>query len=151
MLKIVNGDLFEANVEAVVNPVNTVGIMGAGLALQFKNKFPNNFKSYQAACNSGDVQTGKMFVYNLGVTAHPKLIINFPTKQHWKDPSEMSYIEDGLTDLLKVINYYNIKSIAIPALGSGLGGLKWSEVLAKIEYAFKDLLQIEVLVFPPQI
>jgi len=123
MITITKGDIFDADVEALVNPVNCVGVMGKGLALQFKKKYPENFDCYKVACNIGDVKIGTMFS-----TRPNRIIINFPTKLHWRDKSHIHDIRLGLNDLIKVIDCSNIKSIAIPALGCGLGGLDWEVV-----------------------
>lgn len=123
MIHITKGNIFDADVEALVNPVNCVGVMGKGLALQFKKRYPDNFDCYKAACDIGDIKIGQMLS-----TRPNKVIINFPTKIHWRDKSKLEYIERGLDGLLKLIDQCGIKSIAIPPLGCGLGGLKWSEV-----------------------
>ncbi|HHE46871.1 MAG TPA: Appr-1-p processing protein, partial [Bacteroidetes bacterium] len=122
MLHFTTGDLLKADVEALVNTVNTVGIMGRGIALQFKKAFPENFKLYKASCDRGELELGRMHVYVRGGFQNPKYIINFPTKKHWRNKSSLDTIEAGLRDLLRVIKEYNIQSIAIPPLGSGLGG-----------------------------
>ena len=116
--------MLEAETEALVNTVNTVGVMGKGIALQFKERFPMNFKIYKAACKKGEMLVGKMLVVKENTLNGEKLIINFPTKTEWFKKSEYSYIEDGLKDLAKVIEENKIKSIAIPPLGCGNGGLK---------------------------
>ncbi len=122
-------NIFESQADALVNTVNTVGVMGKGIALQFKKEFPNNFKAYQKACADGLVEIGKMFVFeDVSLLRGKKLIINFPTKTDWRKPSEYDYIERGLVDLVRVINHYRPKSIAIPPLGAGNGGLDWSKV-----------------------
>ena len=124
----VTGNMLEADTEALVNTVNTVGVMGKGIAIQFKERFPMNFKIYANACKKGDMQVGKMLVVKENTLDGEKLIINFPTKKEWFRMSQYSYIEDGLKDLVNVIEEYNIKSIAIPPLGFGNGGLKWEKV-----------------------
>lgn len=144
------GDLLSApDVDAIVNTVNCVGIMGKGIALQFKKKWPDNFKAYAAACKMQQVQLGKMFIYELGALATPKFIINFPTKQHWRSPSRLSVIQAGLDDLIVQMNQLNIQSIAIPPLGCGHGGLAWSDVLPLIEQAFNNYPQFDIRVYPP--
>lgn len=137
-------DIFQANVEAIVNPVNCVGVMGAGLALAFKQRFPENFKQYQQACKTQVLKIGKCFVCKDG----SQYIINFPTKNHWKQPSQYKFIEKGLVDLIQIVQEKGIKSIAIPALGAGLGGLDWVIVKNMIETAFKDS-DVEVVVYNP--
>ena len=129
MIHYKTGNLLESSAEALVNTVNTVGVMGKGIALQFKNKFPNNYKIYAKACKNSEVKTGKLLVTaEETMLGGRKIIINFPTKTDWRKPSEYSYIEDGLKDLIKIIREQNIKSIAIPPLGSGNGGLDWNKV-----------------------
>lgn len=124
MITFVTGDLLDAKVDALVNTVNTVGVMGKGLALQFKKAFPANFKAYEAGCKRGEVETGKMFVFDAGRIVPPRYIINFPTKQHWRSPSTLEYVEYGLAALIEVIRHREIRSIAVPPLGAGLG-LDW--------------------------
>jgi O-acetyl-ADP-ribose deacetylase (regulator of RNase III) len=143
------GNLLDADVEALVNTVNTVGVMGKGVALQFKIAFPQMFKEYQKACKRGEVQIGKMFVYQISSDKNPRFIINFPTKRHWKEDSKLEYIRKGLKALTATIKQYQIKSIALPPLGCGMGGLNWIEVLPLIHQAFKDLPDMKVIVFPP--
>lgn len=143
-----NGNLLEADVEAIVNTVNCVGVMGKGIALQFKQAFPDNFKEYQKACRSKEVKVGNMFTY-LRSIINPKYIINFPTKVHWKGKSKMEYIESGLKALVDEVKKLKIKSIAIPPLGCGNGGLEWDEVRPHIEKAFVDLPDVQVLIYAP--
>lgn len=139
-VEIKTGDLLAEQTDAIVNTVNCVGIMGKGIALQFKQRWPENYKAYAAACKSKKIQTGKMFVFELGALApKPHFIINFPTKNHWREKSKPHYIDEGLEDLIKVIKLYKIKSIAIPPLGCGNGGLEWGPVKEKIIKAFDDL------------
>lgn len=149
MIKFVTGNLFDAKVEALVNTVNTAGVMGKGLALQFKKAFPENGKAYEAACKRGEVQIGKMFVFDAGGIVLPRYIINFPTKKHWRSPSKLEYVEQGLANLIEVIRDRQIRSIAIPPLGAGLGGLDWRKVRELIERVLANLTDIEVLVFEP--
>lgn len=133
MIHYKNTNLLLSNAEALVNTVNTVGIMGKGIALQFKESFPLNFKLYQKACKTGEVKTGKMFVTETGQFSGPRLIINFPTKTDWRSNTKIEFIDEGLNDLIRVIHEKNIKSIAIPPLGCGNGGLDWKDVKPKIE------------------
>ncbi|MEQ8239272.1 MAG: macro domain-containing protein [Cyclobacteriaceae bacterium] len=149
MIKYLTGNILESEAEALVNTVNTVGVMGKGIALQFKKAYPNNFKAYNQACKDEQIDIGKLFVTRDGsVSTGEKLIINFPTKKNWRKPSEYEYIEKGLEDLLNVIDSYKIKSIAIPPLGAGNGGLEWQKVKNIIT---KHLSQVdaEVLVYEP--
>jgi O-acetyl-ADP-ribose deacetylase (regulator of RNase III) len=148
MIRFTTGDILAADVEALVNTVNCVGIMGRGIALQFKNAFPENYKAYEAACARQLVQPGCMFVFETGMM-RPKYIINFPTKRHWRGKSRMEDIEAGLTALIAEIRTLHIRSIAIPPLGSGLGGLHWPDVRARISAALHQLKDIDVLVYEP--
>lgn len=150
MLKYKTGDIFKENAEAIVNTVNCVGVMGRGIALQFKKAYPENYKMYASACKHKQVNPGKMFVFETGEMFNPKLIINFPTKRHWRGKSRIEDIESGLIDLITVIKKYNIKSIAIPPLGSGLGGLDWRQVRSLIEKALYTLENVDVIVFEPK-
>ena len=146
-----HGNLLVADADALVNTVNTVGVMGKGIALQFKRAFPANFKAYKRACDAGKVTLGRMHVWDsggMGAERH-RFVINFPTKQHWKSQSQLADIESGLTDLLNVVDKMGIRSIAIPPLGCGLGGLKWSDVRPAIERAFAGRPHITVLLFSP--
>ena len=149
MIEFKTGDILQADVEALVNTVNCVGIMGRGIALQFKNNFPENFKAYEAACTREDVQPGKMFVFETRTLTNPKFIINFPTKRHWKGKSRMEDIDSGLKALVKEIRTRGIRSIAIPPLGSGLGGLNWVDVRPRIVEALRGLNDLHVIVFEP--
>ncbi|MEC2465611.1 macro domain-containing protein, partial [Bacillus cereus] len=139
MIKITKGNLLEADAQALVNTVNTVGVMGKGIALQFKQAFPDNFKAYQKACKINQVQPGKMFIYKTHLLGSPEYIINFPTKRHWKNKSRIEDIKSGLSSLRNEIINYNIKSIALPPLGCGNGGLDWSEVQPLIIKSLEDL------------
>jgi len=143
------GNILEDTAEALVNTVNCVGVMGRGIALQFKKAFPENFKAYAAACKQGKVQPGRMFIHETGQLIPPRYIINFPTKRHWRGKSRLEDIEAGLEDLADVIQRYDIRSIAIPPLGSGLGGLEWGEVRPRIEKALEPLTHVRVVVYEP--
>ncbi len=147
---ITHGDLLkQEDVDAIVNTVNCVGVMGKGIALQFKNKWPLNFAQYAAACKAKEVRPGSMFVHDSGGLVKPNYIINFPTKDHWRGSSKLKFIEDGLVDLVRQIKRLSIKSIAIPPLGCGNGGLEWSVVKPLIESAFTELPEVEVRLFEP--
>ena len=150
MIEYKTGDLLAEDAEAIVNTVNCVGVMGRGIALQFKKAWPENFRVYALACKQKEVVPGKMFVYELGGLTNPRYIINFPTKRHWRGKSRMEDIETGLQDLLRVIQDKNIQSIALPPLGSGLGGLEWHAVRSRIEQAFSDMTDIRVIVYEPR-
>ena len=169
-------DLLAEDAEALVNTVNCVGVMGKGLALQFKKKFRPNFDAYARACKSGDVRPGRMLVvdlrqepasdeqaalpmsfaeepvvYGADAPQHPRYIINFPTKDHWRNGSRMQYIDDGLADLVRQIRALGIRSVAIPALGCDLGGLAWDEVRPRIEAALGGLDGVQVVVCEPRV
>ncbi len=149
MIELTSGNILEAPVEALVNTVNSVGVMGKGVALQFKQAYPKNFAFYRAACKRGEVRPGRMLVYDNGQLINPRYIINFPTKQHWKQPSRLEYIDAGLEALVKEVQARDIRSIAIPPLGAGSGGLNWSDVRARIEQAFVAMPNVRVLVYEP--
>ncbi|HXP87052.1 MAG TPA: macro domain-containing protein [Bryobacteraceae bacterium] len=150
MIEYKTGDILTEDVEALVNTVNCVGIMGRGVALQFKNAFPANFHAYEAACERHEVQPGRMFVFENHTLTNPRFIINFPTKRHWKGKSRMEDIEAGLAALADEIRDRNIRSIAIPPLGSGLGGLNWSDVRSRIERALQSFKGVRIIVFEPK-
>jgi len=150
MIEFKTGDIFSEEVEAIVNTVNCVGVMGRGIALQFKKRFPENFKAYADVCKHEEVQPGKMFVHATGTLTNPKYIINFPTKRHWRGKSRIEDIDSGLTDLVQVIIEKNITSIALPPLGCGLGGLDWSEVQSKINEKLINLNSVQITVFEPK-
>jgi O-acetyl-ADP-ribose deacetylase (regulator of RNase III) len=149
MITFNTGNLLESNVEALVNTVNTVGVMGKGIALMFKETFPENLASYEAACKRKEITIGRMFVTRRDHLIGPKWIINFPTKKHWRHPSKIEWIIEGLEDLKRVIVENDIHSIALPPLGSGNGGLDWSDVRPKVESALGGLQGVDVIVFEP--
>jgi O-acetyl-ADP-ribose deacetylase (regulator of RNase III) len=149
MMEFVRGDILREDAEAVVNPVNCVGVMGKGVALQFKQAFPANFKEYAAACRRGEVEPGKMVVHETGHAPNPHFIINFPTKRHWRDQSRIEDIEAGLRSLRHEIEARGIRSVALPAIGCGLGGLRWAEVRPLIEQTLGGLNDVKVVVFEP--
>jgi len=149
MIEYISGDILKQDAEAIINTVNCVGVMGRGIALQFKKEFSDNFAAYVAACKNGEVQPGRMFVFATGLLTHPRFIINFPTKRHWRGKSRMEDIESGLQALVEVIHQYNIRSVAIPPLGCGLGGLDWNAVKPRIEAALAPLAGVQIFVFEP--
>lgn len=149
MIELTRGNLLEADTEAIVNTVNTVGVMGKGIALQFKKAFPENFRIYEKACAKKEVVPGKMLVVDNRELTGPRYIINFPTKRHWRGKSKMEDIESGLRALVQEVKTRDINSIALPPLGCGNGGLRWSEVLPRITAAFAELPNVRVLVFEP--
>ena len=142
------GDIFEENVTAIVNPVNCVGVMGKGLALEFKKRFPANYQAYQEACSNSLVVLGRVYIFKTNSIHGLKYILNFPTKHHWKDRSRIKDIENGLNDLMGVLLEFEIGSVAIPALGCGLGGLDWKDVSKLIEETFSDVNK-KIIVFEP--
>ncbi len=149
MIEHKSGNLLDSQAEALVNTVNTVGVMGKGIALQFKQAFPDNFRAYETACRRNEICLGKMFLYRTNTLHFPHLIINFPTKRHWKGKSKIQDIVSGLTDLVRVIQSENIRSIAIPPLGCGNGGLHWRDVKPLIERTFQEL-PVQVMLYGPQ-
>ncbi len=149
MISYTTGNILDAEVEALVNTVNCVGIMGRGIALQFKKTFPENFKAYKQACEQGNVQPGRMFVFDVGELTMPRYIVNFPTKRHWKGKSRIEDIQAGLVDLVRFVKSAGIRSIAIPPLGSGLGGLDWRDVKPLIAEALGAVDGVETIVFEP--
>jgi O-acetyl-ADP-ribose deacetylase (regulator of RNase III) len=149
MIKTFEGDMMQSGAEALVNTVNTVGVMGKGIALQFKEAFPNNNKVYIEACKRKELEPGKLLtVWDENIHFGKKLIINFPTKVHWRYPSKYEYIEKGLTALRELLQRENIKSVAIPPLGSGNGGLDWNKVKPMIEQALIGL-ETEIIIYEP--
>lgn len=148
MVEFVSGNLIEADAEALVNTVNTKGVMGKGIALQFKRAFPENYKAYRAACAAGRVRLGQMFVFDSGRMERPRYIINFPTKDHWRSRSRLADIDVGLEDLRRVLVELGIESVALPPLGCGLGGLRWADVRPRIEASLAGL-STRILVFEP--
>jgi len=149
MVEYKTGDILSEDVEALVNTVNCVGFMGRGIALEFKRMWPENFNAYAAACHRGEVQPGRMFVFETGRLTNPRYIINFPTKRHWRGKSRIEDIETGLKALVEEIRDRSIQSIALPPLGAGLGGLDWRVVRPRIERAMLGLPDVRVVVFEP--
>lgn len=139
-----HADIFESTAAVLVNPVNIEGIMGAGLALRFKHRYPENYKRYKRACQTGKLKIGKLS----HCEENGKIIVNLPTKMRWQDPSELSYVVQGLQDLIIGLRTRKIESVAIPALGCGLGGLNWGEVKQEIE-AFFSGEAITAFVYEP--
>jgi O-acetyl-ADP-ribose deacetylase (regulator of RNase III) len=149
MIKYITGNILESNAQALINTVNTIGVMGKGIALQFKKAYPANFKAYSDACKHGQINVGKLFITNdRNLNSGEKIIVNFPTKKDWRKPSEYSYIEEGLNDLVNLIKTNQIKSIAIPPLGAGNGGLEWERVKKIIEQKLSHL-DIDIFVYEP--
>ncbi len=149
MFEYKTGDILAEDADALVNTVNCVGVMGRGIALQFKNAFPANFEEYASACKRGEVKPGRMFVTETNQLTSPRYIINFPTKRHWRGKSRMEDIDAGLVDLQRVVRQTGIRSIAIPPLGSGLGGLDWQKVRPRIEEALRGFNDLRVVIYEP--
>jgi O-acetyl-ADP-ribose deacetylase (regulator of RNase III) len=148
MIRFTQGNLLEAGTEALVNTVNTVGVMGKGIALMFKERFAKNYRSYSAACKAGEVETGKVHVTTVDELGGPRWIVNFPTKRHWRSPSQMAWVTEGLHDLRRFLIEQQVKSVAIPPLGAGNGGLNWPDVREQIVAVLSDL-EVDVVVFEP--
>lgn len=150
MLRVAHGNLLEARVDALVNTVNTEGVMGKGIALQFKRAFPANFEEYERDVKAGKVTVGQMHVHRNPELVGPRYIINFPTKKHWRHPSRIEWIRTGLDALVKVVRELGIKSIALPPLGCGYGGLSWEDVSRLIAQTAATLPEVDVHVYPPE-
>lgn len=150
MIELTSGDILKDDSEAVINTVNCVGVMGRGIALQFRNAWPDNFKAYEAACKREEVQPGRMFVFDTEQLTNPRYIVNFPTKRHWRGKSRIQDIESGLRALVAELRARHIHSVAIPPLGSGLGGLDWAEVRPLIERSMSELSNVRVRVYEPK-
>ena len=148
MITYLSGSIFNAKCDALVNPVNTSGAAGKGLALEFRKRYPYNYKMYRAQCSAHKVQVGALLCVGT-LVIEPKMIINFPTKKHWSQPSRLEYIDSGLEELVNVIPSLQIRSIAVPALGCGCGGLDWADVKLMIHHRLKDL-EIDVYVYEPK-
>ena len=149
MIELTQGNILKADAEALVNTVNCVGFMGKGIALQFKKAYPENFDAYHKACAAGEVQPGRMFIFDLHSMLNPKYVVNFPTKRDWRANSRYEDIESGLKALVAEVRRLGIRSIAMPPLGCGLGGLDWNKVRPMIEKAFAQLSDVRVLLFEP--
>lgn len=149
MIILKQGNLLNDEAEALVNTVNCVGVMGKGIALQFKQAYPEMFTEYQKACRKEEIKPGKMHFVETKSLFNPKFIINFPTKRHWKSKSHMEDIDSGLEDIVRVVKNLSLESIAVPPLGCGNGGLKWSEIRPRIEKAFEQLPNVEVHLYEP--
>lgn len=148
MIRFTTGNLLDASAEALVNTVNEVGVMGKGIALMFRERFPENTRRYTEASQAKQVRVGKMFVTETG-EFFPRWIINFPTKKHWRNPSKLAWVQEGLEDLVRVVRERGIQSIALPPLGCGNGGLAWADVRPLIEAAMAELPQVHAIVYKP--
>ena len=146
MIEFREGSLFDSGASALVNPVNVVGVMGKGLALEFSKRFPKASADYRAACADGRIKLGQVFaVEEGGIT-----VLHFPTKQHWRNPSKLEYITEGLYSLVEMLQARGITSVAIPPLGCGCGGLDWARVRPLIVSALDRLPDVRVLIYGPQ-
>ncbi len=148
MIRFTQGNLLDSDAEALVNTVNTVGISGKGIALMFKEAFPENFRAYEAASRAGRIGPGGLFITERNDMLGPRYIINFATKQHWRHPSKLAWIEEGLRALRREVEARSILSVAIPPLGAGNGGLRWTDVRPLIEDVLRDIAT-DVIVFEP--
>jgi O-acetyl-ADP-ribose deacetylase (regulator of RNase III) len=151
VLEFKSGDILAERTDALVNAVNCVGVMGRGVALQFKQSFSANFEAYQLACRRKEVVPGRLFVFETGAAMPPRYVINFPTKRHWRERSRIEDIEVGLAALAHEIRSRRIRSVALPALGCGLGGLDWTEVRARIAHSLDPLRNVRIVVFEPAV
>lgn len=150
-IEIMEGDLFESDAHVLVNTVNCVGVMGKGIALEFKKRFPEVFEEYAKACSLGQVKPGQVHIVHLKERiGQTQAVINFPTKRHWRDKSLIEDIDSGLYDLVHEVGYSFWHTIAIPALGCNNGGLSWDVVRPKIEAAWAHLPNVRVLLYPPK-
>jgi O-acetyl-ADP-ribose deacetylase (regulator of RNase III) len=150
MITEAHGNLLDADVDALVNTVNTVGVMGKGIALQFRRAYPDMYTAYERAAKAGEVELGRMLVWPTEALTGPRYVINFPTKGHWRASSRLRDIEAGLRDLVRVVVELNIGSLAIPPLGCGNGGLEWSEVEPRIRAALEQVdPEVQVVLYPP--
>lgn len=149
MIKFLRGDIFVSDCQAIVNPVNCVGVSGTGLAEALRYRYPNNFAEYRNLCLRKQLYPGKLLVVKTEAIFNPLYVINFPTKQHWRDPSKLSYVEDGIIEMLSVLSDFKIKSVAIPALGCGKGKLDWSDVRRLMEDHFSKEEDIYFEIYEP--
>jgi O-acetyl-ADP-ribose deacetylase (regulator of RNase III) len=149
MIRYIQGNLLDDPAEALVNTVNEVGVMGKGIALMFRERFPENRKAYEQACQDKEVRVGRMFVTRTNSLWGTKWVINFPTKKHWRQPSRIEWVRSGLKDLVRVIRENDIRSVAMPPLGCGNGGLEWSQVRREIEAAFAEVPEVDATVYAP--
>ena len=150
MISYTTGNIFESGKQVLVNPVNCVGVMGRGLAKQFRGKFPDNFNTYAAACANGEMVPGNVLMVLVGGPGPVHYIANFPTKRHWRDSSRLDDIEMGLASLYTRMRVMHLNSVAIPAIGCGLGGLDWNVVRPKIEHAFFRSIGTDVVIYEPR-
>lgn len=148
-IRYTEGNLLDSGAEALVNTVNTVGVMGKGIALMFKERFADNYARYRAACKVGELHVGRLFVTEPNELQGPRWVVNFATKQDWRSPSRMEWVRQGLVELRQFLEENHVRSVAIPPLGAGNGGLAWDEVRAEIERAMRGLSGTEIVVYEP--
>ena len=148
MIRFAQGNIFHSDCQALVNPVNCVGVMGKGLALQFKQRFPTVFSSYAEACRAGQLVPGRMHLFDTS-SPQPRYIVNFPTKRHWRDTARLDDVRRGLSALAGVITANDIRSIAVPPVGCGLGGLSWHDVRQLIDHHLSPLDHVDIVVYGP--
>lgn len=147
-----DGDMFDEPTEAIVNTVNCVGVMGKGVALEFKKRWPGNFKAYKELCGKKILKPGTMFIFDNGdlfENGKHRYLINFPTKKHWREKSRIEYVQEGLADFVRQVRNLKIASVSMPALGCGNGGLDWSEVRPLINERLLELSDVRFVVFAP--
>ena len=149
MVRFTKGNILDAETEAIVNTVNTVGVMGKGIALMFKQAYPDNFQQYSIAVKRNEIGIGRVLPVETGNLMGPKWILNFPTKKHWRQPSQLEWIESGLHDLTRTIERLGIRSVAVPPLGCGAGGLEWDSVRPMIERILGDVQDLDVVIYEP--
>jgi O-acetyl-ADP-ribose deacetylase (regulator of RNase III) len=149
MVRFTKGNILDAETEAIVNTVNTVGVMGKGIALMFKQAYPDNFQQYSNAVKRNEIGIGRVLPVETGNLMGPKWILNFPTKKHWRQPSQLEWIESGLHDLTRTIERLGIRSVAVPPLGCGAGGLEWDSVRPMIERILGDAQDLDVIIYEP--
>jgi len=150
MITYVTGNILDSDCDALVNTVNTVGVMGKGIAKQFKDRYPSNYYAYRKACAAGELCIGGLLITQDLDQRGPRTIVNFPTKKHWRNPSKYEYITSGLAALKLAIQEKAIASIAIPPLGCGHGGLQWIQVRPMIADALSDL-EVHVVIYEPTV
>jgi O-acetyl-ADP-ribose deacetylase (regulator of RNase III) len=143
MITYVKSDMFQSSTKVLVNPVNTAGVMGKGLALEFKKRYPAMFEAYRTLCETGQFQVGDLWLYK----APDKWILNFPTKRHWREKSTLAIIETGLQKFIEMYAEAGIESIAFPMLGSGLGGLDWERQVRTLMERYLQPLPIEISIY----
>ena len=146
MIRYAEGDLLDSGAQALVNAVNCEGVMGKGIALAFRRRFPEHFRSYRRACAAGEVQPGRMHV---DILPDGRSVIAFPTKSSWRQPSRLDWISEGIPDLVRTVRNLGVRSVAVPQLGCGAGGLDWTEVRPLLVKGFAPYGDTDVLLYGP--